>query len=684
MEKWKRVLATGCISVLLTTGISMPAIAASQESLQAANHLNELGLFSGTGTNSDGTPIYELDRTPTRQEAVVMLVRLLGKESEAAKGNWDIPFTDVAEWAKPAVGYAYANKLTSGISATQFGSSNPVTASQYISFALRALGYNSNDFQWDKAWELSDKIGLTHGEYTKSTTIFTRGDVAVISDRALTTVKKGSNESLQQSALITKPTTKPNNTSVSVEPISYAALAESVSKQNHAKVATNGSFANFNSYLVKDSSTSNLITVDELKKLKNNTTTMPKSVSYKAAVEDVNLLFRFLHSVYGPYYYFGEQNYNKAEQEVMTWLDGQQTINVLDLENVIVNSLSYMKDGHSSIGTSKVQAHQTKWYRSYLCDMDFGKDTTGYYTIIDNTKWYYNGVDNPNVLLRPTLKENGDIVYSPVQFCTIKDAKNSSILTLKNGTSTKQKTIQWTISKNYKKAAKQNIFTSLTQNDIAYLALRSCPYDTSDPNKIAFEKSGSDVKNAKLILIDLRGNHGGERALALNWFRNYTGEYPQLPEIRAYRKSILTPHNSGATNDYVINYRTSGKFVSNDIPIIILTDTEVASSGEYILQCMRSMDNVMVVGSNTKGAQLGGAKDMYRLPNSKILFKIGTSIEFLYNTNNVDLKGWEPDIWCDPSCVFDAVLNMCEKSNLANEADLTAFRQACEKSGYLF
>ena len=51
-----------------------------------------------------------------------MLVRLLGKEEEALAGNWDLPFTDVSKTsaAYPYIGYAYANGLTNGTSATTF------------------------------------------------------------------------------------------------------------------------------------------------------------------------------------------------------------------------------------------------------------------------------------------------------------------------------------------------------------------------------------------------------------------------------------------------------------------------------------------------------------------------------------------------------------------------------------
>lgn len=179
------------LAVVLMLSFVPTAFAASDEALDAADKLNALGLFSGTGTDADGKPIYELDRAPTRQEAIVMLIRLLGKIDEAKAGNWDMPFTDVADWAKPYVGYAYANKFASGTSATTFGGDATVTAAQYLTFVLRALGYKVNtDFYWDKAWELSDKLGITDGRYDENTTSFTRGDAAIVSYNALSATKK--------------------------------------------------------------------------------------------------------------------------------------------------------------------------------------------------------------------------------------------------------------------------------------------------------------------------------------------------------------------------------------------------------------------------------------------------------------------------------------------------------------
>lgn len=171
-----------------------------------ADRLYTLGLFQGTGTDAEGKPVYDLHIKPTRQVAITMLVRLLGKEKEALSSPVDHPFTDVDAWASPYVGYAYANGLTKGISDMEFGSHDLLTANQYITFILRALGYSDvlGDFRWDKPTELSEKIGLTGDAYKNNSAPFFRGDVVVISESALRTKMKNSDVNLLQHLLDNK------------------------------------------------------------------------------------------------------------------------------------------------------------------------------------------------------------------------------------------------------------------------------------------------------------------------------------------------------------------------------------------------------------------------------------------------------------------------------------------------
>lgn len=189
------------ISAFLTFALSLclctSVFAATSSAEHAADILYNLGVFKGNGTAPSGLPNYELDTVATRTVAVTMLVRLLGKEDDAQNHIYALPFTDVPTWAIPYVGYAYENHLTAGISNTAFGGNNNLSATMYLTFLLRALGYNSStDFAWDKAWELSDAIGMTSGQYDENSIAITRGDVVLLSAKALETKLKGESKTL--------------------------------------------------------------------------------------------------------------------------------------------------------------------------------------------------------------------------------------------------------------------------------------------------------------------------------------------------------------------------------------------------------------------------------------------------------------------------------------------------------
>ncbi|MGB4647879.1 MAG: S-layer homology domain-containing protein, partial [Acetivibrionales bacterium] len=178
----KRLCLIGLTMILLASMMfqPMPSMAASGDWQSAAEYLYELGLFRGTGTSSDGTPVFELERSPTRTEALVMLLRLMGLEQEALNSSYSHPFTDVSGWSEPYIAYAYNKGITKGISQTRFGSNDKATASMYATFVLRALGYtdsgDSPDFSYSGSVSFAVKIGLVDSRLLNDNE-FTRGDV---------------------------------------------------------------------------------------------------------------------------------------------------------------------------------------------------------------------------------------------------------------------------------------------------------------------------------------------------------------------------------------------------------------------------------------------------------------------------------------------------------------------------
>ena len=164
--KLRRVIASLCLSSIMVSGLIPCASAYTEQQNTMAEELSLLGLFQGKGTDKNGNIIFDLDGTATRDEAVTMLIRLLGEELQAHSTDESIPFDDVEGWAIPYIRYAYQNGLTSGISSSKFGGYDTVNAQQYITFVLRALGYSEGtDFSYASAWKFSDQIGLTSGQY---------------------------------------------------------------------------------------------------------------------------------------------------------------------------------------------------------------------------------------------------------------------------------------------------------------------------------------------------------------------------------------------------------------------------------------------------------------------------------------------------------------------------------------
>ena len=148
-----------------------------------ADSLNALGLFRGTNNG------YELENVPNRAQGLTMLIRLLGKEAAATGGSWQHPFTDARDWSFPYVAYAYENGLTKGQSATLFGSTAALSARDYVTFLLRALGYSDaqGQFTWGASLSFAQSKGMITqaGVTTLSTKTLTRGDMVDLSYAAM-------------------------------------------------------------------------------------------------------------------------------------------------------------------------------------------------------------------------------------------------------------------------------------------------------------------------------------------------------------------------------------------------------------------------------------------------------------------------------------------------------------------
>lgn len=190
---------TSRTAVILYNGGTLSRSGNAPDYNAMATALKSLSLFRGTGSGyGEG---FDLEQTPTRIQALVMLVRMLGEEDAALSSSAAHPFRDIPAWADRYVAYAYERGYTNGVSATQFAPDMPTNAGMYVEFVLRALGY-SDTTQADVSTAADRALAanvITAGEHMALlSNDFLRADVAYLSWYALSVPIPGSLQTLHE------------------------------------------------------------------------------------------------------------------------------------------------------------------------------------------------------------------------------------------------------------------------------------------------------------------------------------------------------------------------------------------------------------------------------------------------------------------------------------------------------
>ncbi|MBR6653899.1 MAG: S-layer homology domain-containing protein [Oscillospiraceae bacterium] len=158
MKTLKKILSVVLVVAMLASMLIVGAAAAETEKTnyeEAAAVVIGLGIIEGdeTGYNFQG----ELTR---EQAAKIVTYMLLGKSTAESLKVSAAPFADVAanRWSAPYIAYLKGQGIVSGVSATEFDPTAPVTGVQLAKMMLTAVGYNANgEFEGDvtSAWDIN-------------------------------------------------------------------------------------------------------------------------------------------------------------------------------------------------------------------------------------------------------------------------------------------------------------------------------------------------------------------------------------------------------------------------------------------------------------------------------------------------------------------------------------------------
>lgn len=161
---------------------------------EAGRKLKNWGALKGS---KDGNLMR--DEGLKREDAILILIRMMGKEEEAEATPTLPSFKDIEDkYYYPYIAFAQAQGWTEGRSRDEFGYKALVTADEFSALMLRALGYDYKGKLYSKVGDKAEELGLLRNARVKKSEKFRRGSAFVIMYNTLQQPKKDGGDKLAE------------------------------------------------------------------------------------------------------------------------------------------------------------------------------------------------------------------------------------------------------------------------------------------------------------------------------------------------------------------------------------------------------------------------------------------------------------------------------------------------------
>ena len=204
-------------------------------------------------------------------------------------------------------------------------------------------------------------------------------------------------------------------------------------------------------------------------------------------------------------------------------------------------------------------------------------------------------------------------------------------------------------------------------------------FGDSDPDELTrFVETASRLRGEPVVIVDIRGNRGGNEVWPIGWIRGLTGR--RAESVFVFSELESKTNMVGRANAFHYWYSVSGvsfysdeiaqfasiteafekgtrqagwsgpiypqmSLIANDTTVGLVTNNLVASAGEGMVLRISQAENVVVVAENTMGCLTFGNLSARQLPHSRLMIWMPINFELFLDQESREEVGLVPDLW---------------------------------------
>lgn len=418
----------------------------------------------------------------------------------------------------------------------------------------------------------------------------------------------------------------------------------------------------------------------------------PRRITAQQAAQDVERLFYLFSHGYAGYAFFNQEGeFEQVKTHILEALSAQSSWTPQAFSGILYENLSFIVDCHTTIGEYRFAEHRDFWYDTRL-ELNPGNEG---YQFISNGKRYtvlsINDADPASYIL-PSLNQEGEPIYRLGQLSAEKPAP----LLLVAASEGQPRQFEIKLQRSDFDYYSEDVFREDFIGGIPVVRARSFS-DYSSGELSQFVQTGSDHRGEAVVVVDIRGNGGGNEHWPVTWIRRLTGR--RAGAVFAYSELESKTSMAGRANAFNYWYREQGMetyrdeleqyasileslesgarqpgwtgpiypglpLIPNDTSVIVITNGQVASAGEGLVLRISQLENVMVVGENSRGCLTFGNISMHKLPHSGLTVWLPINFGIFPDQVFREGAGLAPDLWVPASQAVDFTVAALRRGTL--------------------